>query len=157
VSASINADPTDVAVLPPDTMRRFDWAPRAPVLDPLPRWVRADVLATGDLVVSGRTILGEGNHAREVHRLLADGADAATLAAAGVGWVVTETGIQAVPGLKADYADGDLTLYRVGGVGRAVPQWKRISVIVAHLIWAGMLVGSAVVLAVAGSGRIRQS
>jgi len=157
VSASINADPADVAVLPPDTMRRFEWAPRAPVLDPLPRWVRADVLATGDLVVSGRTILGEGNHAREVHRLLADGADAATLAAAGVGWVVTETGTRAVPGLKADYADGDLTLYRVGGVGRAVPQWKRISVIVAHLIWAGMLVGSAVVLAMAGSGRIRQS
>lgn len=157
VSARINADPNDVAVLPPDTMRRFEWAPRAPVLDPLPRWVRAEVLATGDLVVSGRTIAGEGNHAREVHRLLAGGADAATLAAAGVGWAVAETGTRAVPGLKADYADGALTLYRIGGVGPAVPQWKRTAVIIAHLIWASLLVGSAVVLTMAGSGRIRQS
>ena len=30
---------------PPDTMRRFAWSGAAPVLDPLPRWVRADVLA----------------------------------------------------------------------------------------------------------------
>lgn len=157
VSASINADPIPVAVLPPDTMRRFPWAPRAPVLDPLPRWVRAEVLATGDLVVSGRTISGEGNHAREVHRLLADGADAATLAAAGVGWVLTETGTRSLPGLKADYADGTLVLYRIGGVGLAVPQWKRTAVIIAHLIWVSMLVGGAVVLALGGSGRVRQS
>lgn len=157
VSASINADPKPVAVLPPDTMRRFPWAPRAPVLDPLPRWVRAEVLATGDLVVSGRTISGEGNHAHEVHRLLADGADAATLAAAGVGWVLTETGIRSMPGLEPDYADGTLVLYRIGGVGLAVPQWKRTAVISAHLIWASMLVGGAVVLALGGSGRVRQS
>ena len=157
VSASINADPKDVAVLPPDTMRRFPWAPRAPVLDPLPRWVRAEVLATGDLVVSGRAIAGEGNRAREVYRLLADGADAATLAAAGVGWVVAETGTRAMPGLKADYADGALTLYRIGGVGPAVPQWKRIAVIVAHLIWASLLVGGAVVLSLGRSGRVGQS
>lgn len=157
VSASINADPKDVAVLPPDTMRRFPWAPRAPVLDPLPRWVRAEVLATGDLVVSGRTIFGEGSHAREVHRLLTDGADAATLAAAGVGWVVAETGARVMPGLKPEYADGVMTLYRIGGVSPAVPQWKRTAVIVAHLIWASMLVGGAVVLTLGRSGRVRQS
>ena len=157
VSASINADPKPVAVLPPGTMRRFPWAARAPVLDPLPRWVRAEVLATGDLVVQGRTISGEGNHARKVYRLLADGADAATLAEVGVGWVLTETGTRSMPGLKADYADGTLALYRIGGVGLAVPQWKRTAVIVAHLIWASMLVGGAVVLALGGSGRVRQS
>ena len=37
----INADPRPVAVLPADSMRRFTWAGDAPVLDPLPRWVRA--------------------------------------------------------------------------------------------------------------------
>ena len=39
----INADPRPVAVLPADTMRQFDWSGPAPVLDPLPRWVRAHV------------------------------------------------------------------------------------------------------------------
>ena len=157
VAARINADPQDVAVLPEATMRRFDWAGSAPVLDPLPRWVRADVLSTGDLVVSGRTVPGEGNRAREVQRMLAAGADRATLAAAGIGWVVSETGTEAVPGLNADYADNDLTLYRIGGVDRPVPHWKRIAVIVAHLVWAAMLVGSAAVLAAASARRGSQS
>ena len=52
VASRINADPRPVAVLPADTMRRFGWSGPAPVLDPLPRWVRADVLATGDLTIS---------------------------------------------------------------------------------------------------------
>jgi len=147
VAARINTDPQNVAVLPPQTMRRFDWAGPAPVLDPLPRWVRADVLSTGDLIVSGRTVTGEGDHAREVYRLLSEGADRATLAAAGVGWVVTESGVQSLAQLPVDYADGDLTLYRVGGISPAVPQWKRNAAMVAHLIWAGMLVFSATVLA----------
>ena len=52
-AAMINADPRPVAVLPVDSMRRFAWAGDAPVLDPLPRWVRADVLTTGDLTIGG--------------------------------------------------------------------------------------------------------
>jgi hypothetical protein len=157
VAARINADPQDVAVLPDATMRRFDWAGPAPVLDPLPRWVRADVLSTGDLVVSGRTVPGEGGRARDVHRLIAAGADRATLAAAGVGWVVSEAGTEAIPGLNADYADDDLTLYRIGGRGPAVPHWKRIAVIIAHLVWAAMLIGSAAVLAATSPRRRAQS
>jgi len=157
VAASINTDPQDVAVLPSDTMRRFGWAGPAPILDPLSRWVRADVLSTGDLIVSGRTVAGEGDHAREVHRLLSDGADRATLAAAGVGWVVTETGSQMMPQLPVAYSDGDLTLYRVGGMSPAIPQWKRNAVTAAHLIWAGMLVFSATVLGVRTLRRRPQS
>ena len=64
VAAAINADPRTVAALPAGTMRRFSWAGPAPVLDPLPRWVRADVLTTGDLAISGVVVPGEGNHAR---------------------------------------------------------------------------------------------
>jgi hypothetical protein len=148
VAARINADPRDVAVLPPETMRRFDWAGPAPVLDPLPRWVRADVLSTGDLVISGRTVAGEGNRAREVQRLLSSGADAEALAAAGVGWVVTETGSTATSlgQLTVDYSDANLTLYRVGGADSGAPRWKRNMVIAAHLIWAGMLVIGAAIL-----------
>ena len=69
-AAVINADPRPVAVLPVDSMRSFAWAGDAPVLDPLPRWVRADVLSTGDLTIAGRTVTGEGARAREVQRLL---------------------------------------------------------------------------------------
>jgi len=157
VAARINTDPQDVAVLPPETMRRFGWAGPAPVLDPLSRWVRADVLSSGDLIVSGRTVAGEGDHAREVNRLLADGADRAALAAAGVGWVVAESGAGSNLQLPVAYSDGDLTLYRVGGMRPVVPQWKWNAVIAAHLIWAGMLVSSATVLGVMTLRRRPQS
>ena len=72
VAAAINAAPGPVAVLPAGTMRRFAWSGPAPVLDPLQRWVRADVLATGDLVISGVTVPGEGAHARAVSRVAAE-------------------------------------------------------------------------------------
>src|ERR1700742_4675447 len=68
VAAAINREPAEVAVLPADTMRRFAWSGSAPVLDPLPRWLRADVLTTGDLTIAGATVLGEGNRARDVQQ-----------------------------------------------------------------------------------------
>ena len=116
-AAMINADPRPVAVLPVDSMRRFAWAGAAPVLDPLPRWVRADVLTTGDLTIGGQTVPGEGDRARDVQQLLLTGADRDTLARAGVGWVVVESGDagQRALALPVAYRDDDLTLYRVGG------------------------------------------
>jgi len=92
-----------------------------------------------------------------VQRLLADGADRATLAAAGVGWVVTETDSQAPGQLTIDYSADGLTLYRVGGVSPVVPQWKRIVVIVAHLIWVGMILASAAALGFSARRRRTQS
>jgi hypothetical protein len=53
-----------VAVLPAGIMRRFTWSGPAPALDPLARWVCADVLTTGDLTVSGMIVPGEGSRAR---------------------------------------------------------------------------------------------
>jgi hypothetical protein len=152
VSAQINADPQPVAVLPAESMRRFGWSGPAPVLDPLPRWLRAEVLATGDLLVAGQTVPGEGARAREVQRLLLSGADPAALRPAGVGWVVIESGTPGTTGSAADtdgrlpvaYRDDDLVLYRVGGIGPAAPPGRRATVIAAHLLWAGMLLGSAV-------------
>ena len=147
-AAMINADPRPVAVLPVDSMRRFAWAGDAPVLDPLPRWVRADVLQTGDLTIGGRTVPGEGARARDVQQLLLAGADHDKLAAAGVGWVVVENtwntawSAPALP-LPVAYHDEDLTLYRVGGdhphlSGRGI-------VVAAHWVWLGLLVLSALV------------
>jgi hypothetical protein len=141
-AALINADPRPVAVLPPDSMRDFAWAGRAPVLDPLPRWVSADVLATGDLLIGGRTVPGEGERAREVQRLLTSGADAAEVARAGVGWVVVESAGSAPLALPVAYRDDDLTLYRVGGEHPAAAH--RGVLIAAHLIWLAALIIGAV-------------
>ena len=142
-SALINANPRPVAVLPVDSMRRFAWAGDAPVLDPLPRWVRADVLTTGDLSIGGRTVPGEGQRARDVQQMLLAGADRERLAAAGVGWVVVEniwnTGwsAPALP-LPVAYRDEDLVLYWVGGdhpahAGRGV-------MLAVHWVWLGTLI-----------------
>ena len=145
-AAVINADPRPVAVLPADSMRRFAWAGPAPVLDPLPRWVRADVLTTGDLTVSGQTVPGEGDRARDVQDLLLAGADREVLARAGVGWVVVESGGGTAPlALPVAYRDADLTVYRVGGEHPEASQ--RALLIAAHLVWLTMLVlGAAATL-----------
>jgi hypothetical protein len=145
-AAMINDDPRPVAVLPIDSMRRFEWAPDAPVLDPLPRWVRADVLSTGDLAIGGRTVPGEGERARAVQQMLLTGADRDQLADAGVGWVVVESGGAAdTLALPVAYADDDLTVYRVGGDLSAAP--GRRVVLAAHLAWLALLLGGLVGLA----------
>jgi hypothetical protein len=146
VAATINADPRPVAVLPVDSMRAFEWAGPAPVLDPLPRWVSADVLTTGDLTIGGTTVPGEGAHAREVQRMLLAGADARELADAGVGWVVVEGSVSggrgpSVSTLQVAYHDDDLTLYRVGGDAPAASH--RGLLIAMHLVWLATLITGA--------------
>ncbi|PRC42634.1 hypothetical protein C6A85_000000109495, partial [Mycobacterium sp. ITM-2017-0098] len=135
-AAVINADPAPVAVLPVDSMRQFPWAGAAPVLDPLPRWVRADVLSTGDLTIAGNTVPGEGTRAREVQRMLTSGADTNELAAAGVGWVVVE-GTAADLRLPVAYRDGDITVYAVGGDAPGSPH--RTVMLAAHAVWLSQL------------------
>lgn len=151
VAAAINADPRPVAVLPAGPMRHFPWA--GPVLDPLPRWVRAEVLSSGDLSVSGRTVRGEGDHARAVQELLLRGAAPAELAAAGVGWVVVEADSAGEFGAAAEtldrlpvaVRDGDLVLYRVGGHAEGASAARRGAVLAAHGLWLGLIVLTAVV------------
>jgi hypothetical protein len=132
----INADPRPVAVLPVDSMRNFPWAGDAPVLDPLPRWVRADVLSTGDLTIAGRTVPGEGVRAREIQRLLVSGGHREQLEAAGVGWVVVE-GDGPEVALPVAYRDDALTVYAVGGDVPASSQ--RPLMLAAHAVWLGLL------------------
>lgn len=161
VAAAINADPRTVVALPAGTMRRFPWSGPATVLDPLPRWVRADVLSTGDLPVSGAVVPGEGAHARAVQRLLLSGPDPAALARAGVGWLVVEsdsagemgTAARTLATLKPVYADRELTLYRIGGDTARVPAAHRTAALIAHAAWLAMLIiGGAGTLA----GRLRR-
>jgi len=157
----VNADPQTVAVLPSGTMRRFAWSGRAPVLDPWPRWVRAEVLTTGDLTIGGKTVAGEGAHAREVQRLLESGSDPAALARAGVSWLVVQRGTPGDMGradrllgqLSPSYADDDIAVYRISGASPVAPQNKRSLVIAAHLVWAALLIGGGAALAVRGIRR----
>jgi hypothetical protein len=152
VAALINRDPEAVAVLPADTMRRFAWSGAAPVLDPLPRWVRANVLTTGDLNISGVTVPGEGNRAHQVQRLLLAGADPNAIRRAGVGWLVIEAGTSGDMGssartferLPVTYRGRDLMLYRVGGETAGVPANRRRLAVIAHLAWLAMLIGGAI-------------
>ncbi|ORV47460.1 hypothetical protein AWC03_01215 [Mycobacterium europaeum] len=151
-TAAINAQPATVAVLPAGTMRLYSWAGRAPVLDPLPRWVRADVLSTGDLVISGTVIPGEGAQARAVQQLLLAGPAPSALAPAGVGWLVVESDTAGDMGASARtldaltpvYRDDDLALYRIGGDTAGVSATARTVTLLAHLAWlAALLVGGA--------------
>jgi len=165
VAAAINAQPKTVAVLPAGTMRLYSWSGRAPVLEPLPRWVRADVLSTGDLSVSGVVVPGEGNHARGVQDLLLTGPDPAALAAAGVGWLVVESdtagdmgaAARTLDALTPVYRDRDVALYRIGGDTRGVSTARRTATVIAHLAWLAMLMVSAAGAAVGGSRRRARS
>lgn len=165
-AAAINADPRTVAVLPAGTMRLFAWAGRAPVLDPLPRWVRADVLIPGDLVISGIVVPGEGHHARAVQRLLLAGPDPSALASAGVGWVVVESGsagdmgaaARTLAALTPTYRDDEVALYRIGGDTAGASPARRAGTVAAHLAWLAMLIvgGAGALLSAArrrGPGR----
>jgi hypothetical protein len=164
VAAAINANPQSVAAMPADTMRRFGWSGPAPVLDPLPRWIRPQVLSTGDLTISGHTVFGEGNHSRAVQQLLLTGADPQQLARAGVGWVVVESGTGGEMGsaaktlsrLPVAYRDASLTLYRVGGdYPGASPQRRRLQIIT-HLVWLAVLAAGATGIAVSAIRRPRR-
>jgi hypothetical protein len=156
VAAAINREPAQVAVLPADTMRRFVWSGRAPVLDPLPRWLRADVLATGDLTIGGSTVLGEGKRARDVQQLLLAGGDPGDLRRAGVGWLVVELGTPGDIGSAAEtfgrlpvaYRGRDLMLYRVGGTAVSASADRRLLVVIAHLAWLQMLIVAGIGMAV---------
>lgn len=148
VAAAINAQPATVSVLPAGTMRLFWWSGAAPVLDPLPRWVRADVLSTGDLVISGTTIAGEGTHARAVQELLLSGPDPSALAAAGVAWLVVESdsagdmgsAARTLGALAPVYRDHEIALYRIGGRTDGVATGQRTVTVIAHLAWLAMLI-----------------
>ncbi len=152
VAAAINNEPGHpgwIAVLPAGMMRRFGWSGPAPVLDPLPRWLRADVLTTGDLAISGVTVPGEGARARAVEQLLLSGPDPSAVAPAGVAWLVVESdtsgdmgaAARTLDALAPTYRDDKLALYRIGGNGAGAPSARlRATVIAAHLAWLVLLV-----------------
>lgn len=147
----------DVAVLPAGMFRRFPYSGDAPVLDPAPRMLPRNVLQTGELVVAGGSVAGEGTRATQVEQVLLAGGSPEQLAALGARWVLVE---RSTPGplgesgktlarLTQEFTDGELTLYRVEGgsveggsvTAYAASTGARGATIAAHLLWAGLLAG----------------
>ncbi|MCX5043045.1 hypothetical protein OG921_07665 [Aldersonia sp. NBC_00410] len=148
-------DDTDVAALPAGMFRIFPWSGSAPVLDPSPRILPRDVLQTGQLPVRGAVVAGEGSRASEVEAALLAGDSPRRLAELGVGWVLEQhTSVgpvgeshRTLAELEQVYRDDELTLYRVPGAAedRAEHRWLAVF---AHLVWAVLLAGSALLLLV---------
>lgn len=141
----------DVAVLPGGSFRRFDGGPV--VLDPAARWLRADVLDPGELVVSGVpggsvAVAGKGSRAQDA---LLDGAPLERLADLGVRWVLVEhrtpgelgASAETLAGLERTYTDTDLSLYQVPGPVSWSPAsaTSRAAAIGAHTLWLATLAG----------------
>ncbi|WP_345347256.1 hypothetical protein [Rhodococcus olei] len=152
----------DVAVLPAGTFRRFPYSGTAPVLDPAPRMLPADVPQTGRLLVVPAEptftgpgyidISGEGGRAAEIELVLIGGGAPEDLAALGVGWVLVEDDTPGLPGntelldrLERVHTDEHLTLYRVPGdpVPRPDRVAARVALATTHLAWAALLAGGA--------------
>lgn len=153
-----SVDAGDVAVLPAGMFRKFPYSGDAPVLDPAPRMLPVDVLQTGQLVVGqAATVAGEGARASRVERLLLSGSAPTQLADEGVRWVLVE---RTTPGPLGDsgrtldqlepvFADDELALYRVPGpISETEPPSARAVSMGAHLLWAALLVGGALGVAI---------
>ncbi|GLZ28654.1 hypothetical protein Lesp02_08440 [Lentzea sp. NBRC 105346] len=138
--------PGDVAVLPAQAFRRFDWNDRRTQLDPAPRFLPGTTVVEDSLQVGGKRISGEDPRAR----------DLATLD--GFGWVLVEYGTpgRVDPNLLARLEkvhDGpELALYRVPGGAPNAPDGPPVapvvlawiaagSLICASLLWRWLLVG----------------
>ncbi|MGW4333287.1 hypothetical protein ACWEK5_10715 [Rhodococcus koreensis] len=153
VAAELDGDPTsgDLAVLPTGMFRKFPYSSSAPVLDPAPRMLPEDVLQTGELVVTGGSVGGEGSRAQQVERVLLTGGSAADLASLGVRWVLVERdtpgprgeSATTLSGLERQFSDEHLELYRVDGdvAPYEATRRARATVIAAHVLWAMLLAG----------------
>jgi hypothetical protein len=160
VSAELADQDGDVAVLPAGMFRRFPYSGSAPVLDPAPRMLPVDVLQTGELLVAGGTVRGEGKRATDVQNALLAGDPADTLAALGVGWVLVENTTpgelgnaqQTLDRLDAVYSDEELSLYRVPDPAMLESR-SAIAVVLAHLAWALLMLGGLAVGLLSRFGR----
>ncbi len=120
VAARLDGKPGEVLSLPFGAYRAYPWNGGRTALDPLPRYVNADVLVDDTLWVGRTEVSGENARAAEVRRLLAGGAPAS---ATGVRWVVVQRLVgdyrvdpAVLAGLRQVYAGPDLSLYENPGM-----------------------------------------
>lgn len=148
VAAELDGAGGDVAVLPAGMFRLFPYSGDSPVLDPAPRMLPLDVLQTGELLVAGGSVRGEGTRAEAVEQILLAGGSPTELHDLGVGWILVErtspgeVGDSAVTlsQLRTVFEDDELALYAVPGEISTTPI-NNIAVGAAHLVWIALLVG----------------
>ncbi|NRI67263.1 hypothetical protein FEZ60_17160 [Rhodococcus sp. MS16] len=162
VAEQLRGETGDVAVLPTGMFRAFSYTGDAPVLDPAPRFLPLDVLQTGELIVAGGSVGGEGTRAAQVEELLLTGGSSTELAALGVGWVLVELDTPgrsddaALRNLERVFADNYLEVYRVPGdvALHQASASARIIVALAHIAWVMTGVAALLVLGL-NQNRIR--
>ena len=144
VSGLVAMDDSAVAVLPAGPYRIIDGRP---TYDPAVKILPAPVLATGDLVVSGTRVGGEGTTAATVEATLLDAPDDAVeiLRANGVAWVLVESSpgelgdsARVLDRLELVYSDAHLALHRVPGAIAPVDHADRTPAWIALAAWAAM-------------------
>ncbi|AYJ33521.1 hypothetical protein D4R08_09750 [Corynebacterium xerosis] len=159
VSGIVAMDDTAVAVLPAGPYRIIDGRP---TYDPAVKTLPAPVLATGDLVVSGVAVGGEGSTSATVEKTLLDAPDHAidVLRAHGAGWVLVENSpgemgdsARVLSRLEVVYSDEHLTLHRVPGAIERPERADRTLAWIALLAWAAMALAGPVRGLLPGTGR----
>ena len=159
VSGIVAMDDTAVAVLPAGPYRIIDGRP---TYDPAVKTLPAPVLATGDLVVSGVAVGGEGSTSATVEKTLLDAPDHAidVLRSHGAGWVLVENSpgemgdsARVLSRLEVVYSDEHLTLHRVPGAIERPERANRVLAWIALLAWACMALAGPVRGLLPGSGR----
>ncbi|WSG03263.1 hypothetical protein OG989_05945 [Micromonospora sp. NBC_01740] len=115
VAARLDGQPGEVLSLPLGSYRAYPWNGGRTALDPLPRYVDAEVLVDDTLWVGTSEVSGENRRVAYVRRVLDSGAP---VRATGVRWVVVQrvaggqrTDPATLVGLREVYAGEDLTLY----------------------------------------------
>lgn len=163
VSGIVAMDDTAVAVLPAGPYRIIDGRP---TYDPAVKTLPAPVLATGDLVVSGVAVGGEGSTSATVEKTLLDAPDHAidVLRSHGAGWVLVENSPgemgdseRVLSRLEVVYSDEHLTLHRVPGAIERPERADRTLAWIALLAWAAMALAGPVRGLLPGSGRTRSA
>ena len=159
VSGIVAMDDTAVAVLPAGPYRIIDGRP---TYDPAVKTLPAPVLATGDLVVSGVAVGGEGSTSATVEKTLLDAPDHAidVLRSHGAGWVLVENSPgemgdseRVLSRLEVVYSDEHLTLHRVPGAIERPERADRTLAWIALLAWASMALAGPVRGLLPGTGR----
>lgn len=155
VADRIAERPGPVLSLPMSFYRAYPWNPRSVVIDPLPRYVPAEVLVDDTLLVGTSAVAGENPRMAELRRLIAAGAP---VSGSGVRWVVVQrdagqpVGTGTLAGLQLVHSGPSLTLYENPSADSVQPAaaWRRWLAALVGFVALGLVVGSAVRLAVSG-------
>lgn len=157
VSGVIALDDDALAVLPTGSYREVEGRP---ILDPATKIVPAPVVGSGELIVSGQPVAGEGSNAVE-RTLLAGAATQREKKAAiqvlldhGVGWVLVENSpgnighaAEILQALDPVYSDENLQLFHVPGVIATPARPSQLALAAAWAafgVWAACLLAGAI-------------